>query len=49
VVAVTHVTRGYNLGSLVEEGVNSLMRDMKYIYPPSPNVSRVEPFTGYYC
>ena len=37
IVAVTHATRAYNLGSIGADGINTLMRDMKYIYPPSPS------------
>jgi hypothetical protein len=41
-VAVSQVIPGYNLGCLSQEGISALMRDMKYVYPPSLNISHIE-------
>jgi hypothetical protein len=46
IVAVTHATRVYDLGTVNPEGIADLIRDMKYIYPPTPNVSHAFPSTG---
>ena len=36
---MTHATRAYDLPNMGAEGISALTRDMKYIYPPSPNAS----------
>jgi hypothetical protein len=39
IIAVTHATTAYSLGDVGAEAVSALTRDMKYIYPLSPNAS----------
>jgi hypothetical protein len=45
VIASTHVMKAYNLAD--KDMVASLLKDMKYIYPPSANVCSVS--SSSYC
>jgi hypothetical protein len=37
-IATTHVSVGYDLVHVGQDAVVDLLRDMKYIYPPTTNV-----------
>jgi hypothetical protein len=46
-IATTHVASAYDLAHVGQDAIADLLRDMKYIYPPSPNVWNVFSYYQY--
>lgn len=47
VIAATHVMSAYNLAHADKDTIIDLLANMKYIYPPMPNVRDIYSHGGY--
>ena len=47
VIAMAHVMSAYNIAHISKDAVGDLLKDMKYIYPPLPNVCDVYSYNSY--